>query len=112
MDYFDDSRTPDLGTVNLDDIDENAIYRLPFSQYLGYSKDKAITHNSTYSIRFNHEVSNKLKLMAAYFSSTLDLQDKRASLGSYIVENGEPVYNKRKRGYTNSSRMVTIKFFR
>lgn len=58
---------------------------------LGYSKDKAITHNSTYSIRFNHEVSNKLKLMAAYFSSTLDLQDKRASLGSYIVENGESV---------------------
>ena len=111
MDYFDDSRTPDLGTVNLDDIDENAIYRLPFSQYLGYSKDKAITHNSTYSIRFNHEVSNKLKLMAAYFSSTLDLQDKRASLGSYIVENGEPVYNKRKRGYTNSSRMDNNKVF-
>lgn len=49
--------------------------------------------------------------MAAYFSSTLDLQDKRASLGSYIVENGEPVYNKRKRGYTNSSRMDNNKVF-
>src|SRR5690554_2072544 len=41
MDYFNDGRTPDLGTVNLGENDENRIYDLPTSQFLGYKIGRA-----------------------------------------------------------------------
>src|SRR5690554_30076 len=36
MDYLDDSRTPDLGTVNLGENDDNVIYDLPYNRFLGF----------------------------------------------------------------------------
>lgn len=105
MDYLDDSRTPDVGTVNLDENNVNAIYDLPDNIFLGYANDKALTKNTTYSLRFNREINDKLSIKAAYFSSTLDLDDKGASLGSVVTdENDNPVYNQRNRGYAISTR--------
>src|SRR5690554_6958562 len=60
MDYFDDNRTPDVGTVNLAENDINAIYDLPYDQFLGFKNDKALTKNTTYSVRFNRELTHKL----------------------------------------------------
>src|SRR5690606_25546673 len=45
MDYLDDSRTPDLGTVNLAENDVNAIYDLDHNRFLGFKSDRAITKN-------------------------------------------------------------------
>ena len=105
MDYFDDSRTPDLGTVNLNENDTDAIYDLPHDQFLGYANDKSLTKNATYSVRFNRELTDNLSLKAAFFKSDLDLSDKGASLGNAIKDNaGEPVYNRYKRGYSISDR--------
>ncbi len=105
MDYLDDSRTPDLGTVNLAENDVNAIYDLPYDQFLGYTNDKSLTKNMTYAIRFNRRLSDKLNLRAAFFSSKLDLNDKGASLGGPIMDGqGDPIYNERKRGYSISTR--------
>ncbi|MCH4551178.1 TonB-dependent receptor [Aestuariibaculum lutulentum] len=105
MDYMDDSRTPDLGTVNLAGNDTNAIYDLPYDQFLGYSNDKSLTTNSTYSVRFDRALTEKLTLKAAYFKSDLDLDDKGASLGSVVNDEfGDPIYNQRKRGYSVSTR--------
>lgn len=105
MDYFDDSRTPDLGTVNLNENDINAIYDLPHNQFLGYENDKSLTKNTTYSVRFNRELNDKLSLKAAFYKSSLTLNDKGASLGNVIKDAaGEPIYNQRNRGYSISDR--------
>src|SRR5690554_4574595 len=105
MDYFEDSRTPDLGTVNLGENDENHIYDLPHDVFLGFENDKSLTTNATFSIRFSRELSDKLSLKAAYYKSNLDLDDKGASLGNVIKDtSGTPIYNQRNRGYSASTR--------
>ncbi|NLP57148.1 TonB-dependent receptor [Lutibacter sp. B1] len=104
MDYFDDSRTPDLGTVNLDENDINAIYDLPHDIFIGYKNDRSITKNTTYAIRFDRALSDKLTLKGAYYKSALDLDDKGASLGNVVVQDDEPIYNLRNRNYGISTR--------
>ncbi|MCB0468506.1 MAG: TonB-dependent receptor, partial [Aequorivita sp.] len=105
MDYFDDSRTPDLGTVNLAENDINAIYNLPSNQFLGYNNDKSLTKNATYSVRFNRDLTDKLSLKAALYTSSLNLDDKGASLGAVVKDgSGNAIYNQRKRGYSTSTR--------
>ena len=105
MDYFEDSRTPDLGTVNLGENDQNNIYDLPDNQFLGYENDKSLTTNATYSVRVDRVLTDKLSLKGAFYKSSLDLDDKGASLGSVIEDvNGNPVYNQRVRGYSVSTR--------
>ncbi|WP_338733378.1 TonB-dependent receptor [Mangrovimonas cancribranchiae] len=106
MDYFDDSRTPDVGTVNLNENNVNAIYDLPYDQFLGFKNDKSLTKNTTFSVRFNRELNDKLTLKAAYYKSNLDLDDKGASLGNVVNDEitGDPIYNLRSRGYSTSTR--------
>ncbi len=105
MDYFDDSRTPDPGTVNLSADDTNSIYDLPHEQFLGYKEDKYLTQNSTYSARFKKKINDKLSVNAAYFASKLDLDVKNASIGGVVNDvDGNPIYNLRKRGYATSTR--------
>ncbi|MGY0392910.1 TonB-dependent siderophore receptor [Bizionia sp. KMM 8389] len=104
MDYFDDSRTPDVGTVNLAGNDVNAIYDLPYNQFLGFQNDRSNTQNSTYSVRLDRKLSDKLTLKAAYFKSGLGLDDKGAGLGDVVSIAGEPQYNLRERNYGISTR--------
>lgn len=104
LDHYYDSRTPDLGTVNLDENDVNAIYDLPHSQFLGFKNDRSITQNTTYAIRIDRELSDKLTLKGAFYSSSLKLDDKGASLGGTIKENGIKQYNIRERQYSTSTR--------
>ncbi|MEZ4842103.1 MAG: TonB-dependent receptor [Flavobacteriaceae bacterium] len=105
MDHFEDSRTPDLGTINLGENDVNLIYDLPYDQFLGYANDKSLTTNTTYSIRFDRKLTDKLSVKGAFYNSNLDLDDKGASLGSVVEDiDGNPIYNQRKRGYSVSTR--------
>lgn len=104
MEYFDDSRTPDLGTVNLAANDTKAIYDLPHDVFLGYESDRSITQNTTVSVRFERELTDKLDLKAAFFNSALDLDDKGASLGNAVEVDGETQYHIRNRGYSVSTR--------
>lgn len=104
LDHYYDSRTPDLGTVNLAENDVNAIYDLPHSQFLGFENDRSITQNTTYAIRMDRELNDKLLLKGAFYSSSLKLDDKGASLGKTIEENEMPIYNIRQRSYSTSTR--------
>lgn len=104
LDHYYDSRTPDLGTVNLAENDTNEIYDLPDSQFLGFENDRSITQNTTYAIRMDRELNEKLTLKGAFYSSSLKLDDKGASLGNTIVENEIPIYNVRQRSYATSTR--------
>lgn len=105
LDYFEDSRTPDVGTVNLGDNDQNLIYDLPYDQFLGFENDKSLTTNTTYAVRLDRELSDKLSLKGAYYKSNLDLDDKGASLGSVVSDvDGNAIYNQKSRGYSVSTR--------
>lgn len=104
LDHFYDSRTPDLGTVNLAENNVNAIYDLPESQFLGFENDRSITKNTTYSIRMDRKLNEQLTLKGAFYSSSLELDDKGASLNKTIEENEVPLYNIRQRGYSTSTR--------
>src|SRR5690554_5181638 len=105
MDYFNDARTPDIGTINMGENDVNAIYDMPHDKFLGYKNDRSITKNTTYSLRLDREISDKLALKAAFYHSDLSLNDKGASLGSVIKEDGQPIYNQRNRGYSIANRV-------
>lgn len=104
MDYFDDSRTPDLGTINLADNDVNAIYDLPYDVFLGFSDDLSETKNITYSARYERDLTDKLTLKASIYRSTLELKDQGASLGDPVVRDGDTIYNIVSRGYSSSTR--------
>ena len=104
LDHYYDSRTPDLGTVNLASNDINAIYDLPHSQFLGFENDRSITQNTTYAVRMDRELNDKLTLKGAFYSSSLSLDDKGAGLGKTIEENEIPVYNIRQRSYSTATR--------
>ena len=104
LDHYYDSRTPDLGTVNLAENNVNAIYDLPHSQFLGFENDRSITENTTYAIRMDRELNEQLTLKGAFYSSSLKLDDKGAGLNKTIVENEIPLYNVRERSYSTSTR--------
>ncbi|APY01012.1 TonB-dependent receptor [Lacinutrix venerupis] len=105
LDYFEDSRTPDVGTVNLGENDQNLIYDLPYDQFLGYEDDKSLTTNTTYSLRIDRTLSDKLSLKGAFYKSNLELDDKGASLGGVVSDElGNAMYNQRSRGYSTSTR--------
>ncbi len=104
LDHFYDSRTPDLGTVNLAENDTNAIYDLPHSQFLGFENDRSITQNTTYAVRMDRKLNDKLTLKAAFYNSSLKLDDKGAGLGKTVAINDTPVYNLRQRSYSTSTR--------
>lgn len=104
FDHFDDSRTPDLGTVNLASNDVSAIYDLPTDQFLGFANDRSLTKNTTYSLRFDRQLNDKLTVKTAFYKSHLKLDDKGASLGSVVSIDDVEQYNLRTRGYSTTTR--------
>src|SRR5690554_837044 len=72
MDFLDDSRIPDLGTVNLAENDINAIYDLDHDRFLGFKSDRANTKNATYAMRLNRKLTDKLSIRGAFYKSYLD----------------------------------------
>src|SRR5699024_7174785 len=84
MDYMDDTRTPDIGTVNMGEISENAIYDMPHDIFLGFRDDYYTTRNATYSVRFDRELTDRLSVKAAFYHSNLKLDEEGASLGRVV----------------------------
>lgn len=84
MDYMDDSVTPDQGTVNLGGYDTNNIYKLPNNRFMGFASDRATSENTTYALRFERMLTDKLSVKAGYFSSSLSTHVESA----YAFEGG------------------------
>jgi len=110
MDYLDDSRTADPGTINLAANDSNAIYDLPYDKFLGFEENISQTENATYAIRLNHEISDKLNFRAALFASTLNVNQSSTSLSSGGGGNSSSLpslaeYNQRYRQIGQSNRL-------
>ncbi|WP_431166379.1 TonB-dependent siderophore receptor [Tenacibaculum halocynthiae] len=71
MDYMDDSRTPDQGTINLGTYEVNNILKLPNNKFIGFESDRNNTLNTTYAIRFDRKISDKMSIKAGLFTSDL-----------------------------------------
>ncbi|GAA3593855.1 TonB-dependent receptor [Flavivirga amylovorans] len=84
MDYMDDSRTPDQGTINLGDYATNNILKLPDNKFLGFESDRANSVNTTYAVRFEREINDHLKIKGGYFASDLETYSET----SYAFEGG------------------------
>ncbi|MBD1397116.1 TonB-dependent receptor [Pontibacter sp. JH31] len=79
MDYLNDSRTPDLGTITLSDEQYN-IFDLPHEQFLGFETDRTTTKNATFAARFNRKLNDNFSVRAAYFRSNLEVPEVATSL--------------------------------
>src|SRR5690554_7012579 len=70
MDYLDDVRAFDPGTVNLSAGNtENDIYELPLDRFLGFKGNNAIQKTTTYTARFRRDIAPKLFLRGAVYLS-------------------------------------------
>lgn len=101
MDYLHDSRTPDRGTVNLAADSVNALYDMPHDKFLGFKSDRIFTNQMTYSIRVNHQFSDKLSLRVAAVGASLNI-DNTGTSTSKLYKNKE--YNMLKRSLGRSLR--------
>ncbi|MXV38664.1 TonB-dependent siderophore receptor [Flavobacteriaceae bacterium Ap0902] len=73
MDYLDDTKAPDAGTVNLSkDNTENLIYDLPKDRYLGFESDEYTTKTLTYSVSAKYDVNETFYIKGGLFGSSFD----------------------------------------
>lgn len=108
MDYMHNNTTPDRGTVNLAKGDTEAIYRMPGRKFLGFASDNAKIETFNFSTTATRKLTEKLKLRAAFMSSSYQSEIIGAALA--------PVNNKapnefRKRTLTRSDREDLNKVF-
>ncbi len=89
MDYMNDTRTPDPGTVNLAANDSNAIFQIPYHLFPGFSSNKVVTKAMTYAARFTHQLNDKLYVRAAYFGSKLNNDGVTTSFSSGSGKKGQ-----------------------
>lgn len=69
MDYLDDVRTPNRGTVNLADDDTYAIYDLSKNKFLGFATDEAKVKSMNFYTAIDRKLGDFLKVRAAYMAS-------------------------------------------
>lgn len=108
MDYLNDTRTPDPGTINLAANDSNAIYQLPYDLFPGFSSNRVVTKATTYAARFVHELNEHLYVRAGYFGSLLNNEGVTTSFSSGSGKSGQLpalAYNERYRSIGGSTRM-------
>lgn len=80
MDYMKNNTTPDRGTVNLAKGDTEAIYQMPGRKFLGFSTDNAATETFNFSTTATRRLTDKLKVRAAFMSSSYSTNIIGASL--------------------------------
>lgn len=70
MDYLDDSRAFDPGTVNRSIGNrENEIYDLPMDRFLGFKGNVSTQKSTSYTLRYRRDISEKVYLRAALYHS-------------------------------------------
>ncbi|MCX2741240.1 TonB-dependent receptor [Pontibacter anaerobius] len=83
MDYFNEAQNIDPGTVNLSvGNKENQIYDLPSDRYLGFESDKTDLKHSTYTARYNYNLTSNLYLRGALFNSNYNSDAIKTNLST------------------------------
>lgn len=108
MDYMNDTRTPDPGTINMAANDSNAIFAIPYDYFPGFSSNKAITHSSSYTARISRQVADQVYLRASYMTNRLNNDGVTTSFSQGSTRAGslpELPFNQRYRTIGSSSRV-------
>lgn len=108
MDYMHNNTTPDRGTVNLAKGDVEAIYRMPGRKFLGFSTDNAKMETFNFSTTATRKLTDKLKLRAAFMSSSYQADIVGAALAPIDRKNPTEIRN---RSLTKSEREDINKVF-
>ncbi len=83
MDYFKEEQGIDVGTVNLSvGNKENKIYDLPSERFLGFESDKTDLKHSSYTARYNYNITNNLYVRAAVFNSNYNYDAVKSNLAA------------------------------
>ncbi|NIF05397.1 TonB-dependent siderophore receptor [Chryseobacterium sp. Tr-659] len=108
MDYMHNNTTPDRGTINLAKGDVEAIYKMPGRKFLGFSTDNAKIETFNFSTTATRKLTEKLKLRAAFMSSSYQSEIVGAALAPLKRENPT---EERNRTLTRSDREDINKVF-
>lgn len=100
MDYLNDARTPNRGTVNLGSDDINKIYDLPKHKFLGFSSDEVKVKSMNFYAAVDRQIGQYFKLRAAYMAS--DNENEGRATGRLSTVKGKD-YAIRSRSIAKSS---------
>ncbi|PUB33816.1 iron complex outermembrane receptor protein [Elizabethkingia sp. YR214] len=98
MDYMNDRRTPDRGTVNLANGSTEALYTMPKGKFLGFAEDRAKTETYNFMTSVDRKINDKFKVRAAFINSVSNTDTQAMS----IAPNGTNNWTERKRSYGKS----------
>lgn len=94
MDYMKNNTTPDRGTVNLAKGDIEAIYKMPGRKFLGFATDNAATETFNFSTTATRRLTDKLKVRAAFMSSSYNTNIVGAALAPIDRNNPNEIRNR------------------
>lgn len=107
MDYMNNNVTPDRGTVNLANGDTEALYTMPKDKFLGFATDNAHSETFNFSTSVTRKLTDKLKLRAAFISSSYESE----SIGAALAKPKEKGWEFRNRTLSKSEREDLNKVF-
>jgi len=100
MDYMDDERTPDRGTVNLAPGDTKALYIMPKGSFLGFKEDYSRTKTLNLSTNINTKLSDNFYIRTSYMNSSKHEDDQAMSISNYEDKDEIVDWTKKVRRYS------------
>ena len=94
MDYLNDNRTPDRGTINTAPGDIEALYHMPKGKFLGYTSDYNKTETFNFATTAVRKLNDKFKVRAAFINSNNNGDNEASSIS---LPTGGTNYNIRQR---------------
>lgn len=94
MDYLNNKRTPNRGTVNLGPDNTYAVYD-PEEKFFGFATDRTRERSFSYMISADRKLTNKLKIRAAYMA--MDNEVENIAAGRMTTLRGSTNYSQRQR---------------
>ncbi|MFC0427844.1 TonB-dependent siderophore receptor [Chryseobacterium scophthalmum] len=94
MDYLNDNRTPDRGTINTATGDIEALYHMPKGKFLGYTSDYNKTETFNFATTAVRKLNDKFKVRAAFINSNNNGDNEASSIS---LPTGDTNYNIRQR---------------
>lgn len=94
MDYMHNNTTPDRGTVNLAKGNTEALYEMPKGKFLGFATDNAKTESFNFATTATRKLTDKLKLRAAFITSSYTNETIGAALAPLSSANPNEFRNR------------------
>ncbi|GAB6008917.1 TonB-dependent siderophore receptor [Dysgonomonas reticulitermitis] len=104
LDYLNENKTPDPGTVNLNGDSIEALYKMPNDKFLGFSTDNVENKTLTYAARITRQIADKISVRAAYFNASYNVDNTGANVNTRTYSKKPNMDNIRTRSLGRSLR--------